>query len=211
VSVRVNLLPREVGERNVARRARILAVFAMLALVAALVFLYLMQVNKVTAAQAELDAEEAERDALQSEVDALQEFAALETRAQEATALLSTALAGEVSFAAMLQDVALVMPSDADLLTLSAALSAEVTEDFDFGGPSFGRVIATGNSLRGHAPGLERLLIEFDKVAAFFNLFFASSAQVDPGPETIAYQVQFDLGPEVFTQRYVDGLPEELR
>ena len=210
MSVRVNLLPREIEERNTARRQRALIGVGIAALAVLLVFLYLMQARKVTAAQNELTAEQQRRDELAAQVDALSEFAVLEQRLAESNTLLVTTLSGEVSFAGILQDIAVVMPNDSALNSLAVTVNDVPTrEAFDFGGPSFGKVAAAGTSLRGHAPGVERFLLEFEKVAAFFNLYFSGSSADESG--VASFSAEWDLGPEIFTGRYANGLPEELR
>ena len=76
---------------------------------------------------------------------------------------------------------------------------------------SLGTLVAVGRSLNDHAPGLERLLLEFDKVAAFHDLFFTSSVLEEPETPYPTFTVEAQLGPEVLTGRYLDGVPEDLR
>lgn len=207
--VRVNLLPREVEEEDVARRQRLLVVVLALLLVAVMAVLYVLQLNRVSDAEEELAAEQATRRQLQQEVEALQEFARLEERVGQAAGTLTTALGGEVTVAGILQDIAAVMPTDAALATLNISLGETDQGTFALGGPAVGRVSGSGQSLRGHAPGVERFLLEFDKVAAFSNVFFSGSTVDEEGTTTFTFEI--DLGPEMRTGRYGDGLPEELR
>ena len=211
MSVRVNILPREVERREAARRAVGVLVFIGLLFVAGLVALYLFQVSKVGTARDELTVAQEELADRQREVTELDEYAQLQEQSQAAAALLTEALGGHVSFAGILQDVAAVMPTDAALTTLAITMNdtpAQV-EGSAATGPSFGRVTGTGDALRGHAPGVERVLLEFDKVAAFFNVFLTNSSIDDQDIAVFAFEV--DLGPEVHTGQYDDGLPEELR
>jgi Tfp pilus assembly protein PilN len=211
VSVRVNILPREVERRERARRAVGVLVFIGLLFVAGLVALYLLQLSRVNAAKDELTVAEGERNERQAEVDELGEYAQLQSQAEAASALLVEALGGHVSFAGILQDVAAVMPTDAALTTLGITMNDEPTEVDGSAatGPSFGVVSGTGDALRGHAPGVERVLLEFDKVAAFFNVFLTNSTIDEEDIAVFSFEV--DLGPEIFTGQYLDGLPEELR
>lgn len=210
MTARVNLLPRAVEEREAGRRQQALVAAGFVVLLAVLGTLYVLQVGRVNDARDRLAGEQAELERLEGELAALQEFAELRERAEAAAAVLATAMAGEVSVAGILQDVAAVMPSDAALTSLSftAAEQPEI-EAFDLGGPSFGTLAGAGESLRGHAPGVERFLLEFDKVAAFFNVFFSTSSVDELGIASFSFEI--DLGPEILTRRYEQGLPEGLR
>lgn len=208
MSVRVNLLPGEVAERNRQARQRTAMGAAALGLVALLAVLYVFQLNRVGNARDELAAEEARVAELEAEVADLQEFQDLRARQAAADTLLATAFGDEVSMAGVLQDLAAVYPSDAQLEELTIALS-EPSAQLGAVRVALGRLTASGATLGGHAPGLERLLLELDKVAAFSNVFFSSSTQSEEG--VAAFTLDVDLGEEIRTRRYVDGLPEELR
>lgn len=210
MSVRVNLLPGEVAERNRVARQRAGLAAAAVGFLGLLGLVYLVQLNRVGDAQEQLEAEQARVAELEAEVADLQEFQELEQRAEASAAILATALGNEASFAGVLQDLAAVMPSDAELDSLAITTSADAAP------PAAGELVAargtismTGRTLRGHAPGLERLLLELDKVASFSAVFFSSST-VDED-EVGTFSVELNLGDEILTRRYVDGLPEELR
>lgn len=208
MSVRVNLLPREVEQRNIERRRRAGMAIGAIVFIALLAALYVWQVGQVNDAKDRLAIEEQERDRLQGEVNRLNEFAQLESRVQEIDTQVATTLSGEVSFARILQDIATVMPTDATLGNLALSTSGQIPQE-PAGRFVVGTVTASGMSLGGHAPGLERLLIAFEKAGSFSNLFFGSSTVDDEGVST--FSITFDLGPEVLTGRYVAGVPEELR
>lgn len=211
MSVRVNLLPREVEERNKASRQRAALAAAGVGFLALLVALYIFQLGRVSAAEDVLAAEEARLAELNAELATLQEFQELEARAAAADSTMQTLLGGEASFAGVLQDLAAVMPTDADLAAL-AIVMAEAPEAPQLGGTRqvYGTLTASGRTIRGHAPGLERLLLELDKVAAFDNVYFSSSSLDEEGGFAL-FSLDLDLGAEVLTRRYVNGLPEELR
>ena len=208
MSVRVNLLPGEVAERNRAARQRALMGAGAVGVLGLLGVAYLFQVNRVNDAQAELEAEQARVTELQAELAELSEFQELQGRLEAANTLVATAFDGEVSMAGVLQDLAAVYPTDAQLEELSIALT-DPTADLGAIRVAIGRMTASGATLQGHAPGLERLLLELDKVASFSNVFFTNSTQDEEG--IAAFSLDVDLGDEVLTRRYADGLPEELR
>lgn len=212
MSVRVNLLPGEVAERNRAARQRAGLAAAAVGLLGLLGLVYLVQLNRVGDAQEQLAAEQARVAELEAELADLQEFQELEQRAEASTTILSTALGDEATLAGVLQDLASVMPSDAELNSLTVTVTPDAgTAVPALGEPvaPFGRITLSGRTLRGHAPGLERLLLELEKVASFSAVFFSSSTVDEDGVGT--FSVELNLGSEILTRRYVDGLPEELR
>ncbi|MDQ4131406.1 MAG: hypothetical protein M3133_10550 [Actinomycetota bacterium] len=220
MAARVDLLPTEAAERERRRRAVGALVAAGLVFLAVLVGLYFVQLARVNEAEEDLRVAEEERNRLQGEVRELQEYADLDARRERAVNAVKTALATDVSFAGVLQDVAAVMPNDAALTSLSISMrttpgmqqqpAAEEQRLGEVSGPSFGTISGTGETVRGHAPGVERFLLEFDKIASFFNVFVTSSADDVDVPVTV-FNFEADLGAEVFTGRYLEGLPEELR
>ncbi len=209
MSVRVNLLPQEIEERNRAARQRTFAALGAAALVGILVALYFVQVGRVNTAQAELATQQDEVTRLQGEANKLNEFGALEQEEQASATLLASALGNEASMAGILQDLAAVMPSDTELQSVNISVGQEQAAGNGQARPSFGTLTLSGRTIHGHAPGLERFLLELQKVASFQNVYFNSSTVDDAGVSTFAVDVQ--LGQEIFTKRYVNGLPEELR
>ncbi len=103
-----------------------------------------------------------------------------------------------------------MMPSDAELGSLTVNLTPTP------GVPTLGEVITPfgtvslgGRTLGGHAPGLERLLLELEKVSSFSGVYFTSSTVDEEGISS--FTIDMNLGPEVLTRRYAEGLPEEVR
>lgn len=211
MNTRVNLLPREIEERNERRRELAGLGLAGVVLLALLAGAYIWQRAQVADAQAVLDETQAEVSAREAELATLEEFQELQQRSAAAEDLLAAALGEEVSFAGILQDVAAVFPPDSDLSSLSFQLVTEDGAQEDLGAVrlSIGDVTLVGRTVSGHAPGVERLLLELAKVAAFDNIFFSQATTDNQG--ATAFTVELDLGEEARTQRYVDGLPEDLR
>lgn len=208
MSVKVNLLPQEQTARQAVARQRNGVIAGGVAVLAVLGAVTVWQNGNVADAEDRLADEQAVLAALQAEVNELNEFADLEGRVNETDTLIAQALAGEASFAGILQDIAAVMPSDAQLESLTITMNepAPGTE-----ATSLGSMVAVGKSLNDHAPGLERLLLELDKVSAFHDLFFTSSVLEEPDDPYPTFTVEAQLGPEILTGRYFDGVPEDLR
>lgn len=209
MSVRVNLLPGDVEERNRAARERAAVGAAAVAVVVVLAIIYFVQAGRVNAAEEQLETANQRVAEREAEVADLQEFQQLEQQAEQAALLLAAALGDEPGVAGSLQDFAAVFPSNAELDSLSLTFADPTTAPLGGVRPVFGTLTAAGRTLQGHAPGLERLLLELDKVATFSNVFFATSTLDEEGVST--FTVDLNLGEEVLTDRYADGLPEELR
>lgn len=210
MSARVNLLPPEVEERNVARRRTVAMGIAGLVLVGVLVAAYLFQLGRVGDTEDRLEAQQQRVDQLNSELTQLAEFQELERRSDIAEDLLEAALGDEVTMAGLMQDLAAVFPSDTELRDLIVTLSEAPTPELGATRVPIGRMILNGASVNDHAPGLERLMLELSKVAAFSNVYFTGSTQIQD-TSAVEFNVEVDLGPELRTNRYTDGLPEELR
>jgi Tfp pilus assembly protein PilN len=208
--VRVNLLPESTRQRERLVRQRAGLLVAGLALLAALGGVFWWQSGRIDDARTELSAQQARLADLQAEVDALQQFAQLEQRLADSETMITSALGDEVSLAGVLSDLAVVMPSDAQLDQLTITMSPS-TLSTSSEGPSVGSFTAVGKSLRNHAPGVERLLLELDKIVAFHDLFVSSSRLEDPEEPFATFTVESQLGPEAETGRYDRGVPEELR
>jgi hypothetical protein len=210
MSVRVNLLPQETSARQAAARRRVALVAAGVVILAGLGTATVWQNGRIADANDRLADEQAVLSALQAEQAQLREFADLEERLAESDELIAQALGSETSFAAVLQDVAAVMPSDAQLESLTIAVDT-ANPNTGVESTSLGTLVAVGRSLNDHAPGLERMLLELDKVLAFHDLYFTSSVLEDPELPYPTFTVEAQLGPEVLTGRYAEGIPEGLR
>lgn len=208
-SARVNLLPDDVRRKGQSsrRNAGIAAGFGVLLVVIGGV--WYLQVQRVDDAQLVVDDEQARLQALQGELAELEQFADLRARRDEGDALLAAALGGEASVAGILQDTASVMPPDAQMDSLSISITGQTAAGLGDQRDSWGTMSIAGQTRLGHAPGLERFLLEFDKVAAFSDLYFSNSTVDERGVST--FTAELELGPEILTRRYATGLPEEMR
>lgn len=210
MSVRVNLLPKESADRERASRARAGVAVGALVLVGALAGVYLWELGRVSDAQQVVDDEQTELAALRAELGELDEYRELAARRDASGEIIAFALGGEASMAGLLQDLASVFPPDTELDTFTVDLTGDEEAAFGDIRPAEGTMTMTGRTLRGHAPGVERLMLELDKMAAIGDLFFSNST-VEEETGDILFTVEADLGPEIYTQRYLSGLPEVLR
>lgn len=202
MSVKVNLLPGEVRARGAANRARILAGVVGVVLLLVLAGLSLLQRSAIRDAEAQLAAVQEENQALEADIAALQPFADLEARAQSSVDIVSRALGDEASFTGVLQDLSAVLPPNAQLDTISLTFNESGSAPAPGGERVvFGQLTATGQVLDGVAPGVERLIIDLDRITSFDNVYVTTSVVDEEGIATFSIEAEF--GPEVRTDRYV--------
>jgi hypothetical protein len=216
VSVRVNLLPRATKAGAKATQQRGLAAALGFLLLLILGGVYWWQSSQIRDAEDRLAQEELVAQGLQNEVDALSEYQELDLAQQAANAALIEVMGGEVSIGAILQDIAIGVPSDAQLDTLNVTLNEpfdEPTFDPVTGLATVGTFNATAQTLSRHAPGVERLLLAYERFASLFDLHVDSSTLLEREDDIDVVSFQFDglINDAAETGRYADGLPEELR
>ena len=205
MSVRVNLLPEATKARGRASQQRTALIGAFVALVVVIGVVHLLQIRTLNEAEEELLAAETERAVLTSERDDLAPYADLDQRLVAAKTRITAAMAEEVSIAGVLQDVAAVTPADTGLTSMTFVATPSTPET-----PSLtvGSVNISGQSTAGHAPGVERLLLDVGKVATFQEGFFNSSTEDEDGVSS--FNIDIGVLPSAKTDRYAEGLPEEF-
>lgn len=217
MSVRVNLLPTSVTERNHAARQKAVAGAAAGIFLLGLGGIYALQTRNVNDAKDQLAAEQMVASSLRSDLSQLAQFQELDARIGEADAFVRTGLGAQVSIAGILQDLALVMPPDTAVTSLSVNAATAGEPEFGPNGPVHGSVALAGESLTGHAPGVERVMLSLDKAVSFQDVYFTSTT-IDASAEEAGdednlsvFSLDFTLGPTVLTRRYDGGIPEEQR
>lgn len=221
----VNLVPADVLElrrrRTIAAAALALAGLWFVA-VAALVVLQFGQVDE---ARVERDAVQARVVALTADVDALSEFALLADTLTNREALLTAAMADELSWSGVLGDLALAFSADASLTevqAVSTAPDAAGTVDgapapavdgsgaLDAGDPA-AQVTFAGYSVDRLAPGVQEVIADFDDAVGFFGSYLATALDEERGDTQVTtFGGRVDVDRSALTGRYDDGLPSEV-
>jgi hypothetical protein len=211
MSVRVNLLPGTVRERDRARRGKVLLGLLLLLLAGLLAVLFVLKQGSVERAVEARDAAQAEVNQLQAQVQALEAFQALADELAAGNTVLATALGDQIAVARVLNDVSLSLPSTSSLtaLTLSRQDPAEATA----GEPDLGEHVAdlllSGYSIERYAPGVEGVLLQFDQVDGLVLTYLNTAAVADIASVPVtSFDANGLLTEDIFTGRYVDGLPE---
>jgi hypothetical protein len=195
----VNLLPPEILEGHRARQVAALAA-AGCAVVLALIFMfYLLQAHRLSGVEADVQTQEVANQNVQTQINALQDYATLQTAAQEQEQLLVAAYAGEVSFSRLLMDVSRVIPSDMALDSLAIQLStpnsgASTTTTTTF----VGTLTATGTAA--NVQSIATWLTRAEQVAGWANPW-ASNASLDEQTQHYTFSSTVDLTDKVETPR----------
>ena len=117
---RVNLLPPEVAERSRARRTAGVTVGGVVVWAVVLGGVAFVKSGAVERARIERDDAQSTVRQLQAQVAGLQQFGRLEATRTARVNLLSSAMATEISWSRVFNDLSLSFPQSASLLTLSA-------------------------------------------------------------------------------------------
>lgn len=205
MSVRVNLLPRASKEGAKATRQRVAAGSLVLAVLIALGAASLWQRSVLSDAEEELEIARAELAAASADVRALSPYAALANQLDADRELIVGALSWQATLAGVLQDLALIMPDGTDFRSLT--INFTPGEPADDGLPeTVGTLQASGESLELIAPGIERLLLQLERVAGFQEVF-VSQVNIDE-EDVVSYSIDLQLGREHLTGRFLEGIPE---
>lgn len=213
LSAGVNLLPQEIDTERRARRRAVVSALGVVVFIAVLGGLYTHKLDQVREAEQARDEAATEVANLEQERAQLQEYRELADFLDARNALLADAMSDEVSFARALNDVALAFPASASLETLDISLVEG--EESGEGGIAFGRSVAevsyTGYSTERYAPGVETVLIEFDRVSPLFNVYVNNAAEEErSGTEVVNFNGMASMDESARTGRYDNGLPPEV-
>lgn len=209
---RVNLLPPEIETARRARRTARLSTVAVAAWIGVLGVGFMIKTDQVDAARDDRDAAQAQVDDLNREVAALDEYAKLAAALDARSAILTSAMTEEISWARVLNDLSLAFPADASLNDLNALLVAEEEPVPGEVKPAagVGDLTFTGYSVERFAPGVEGVLLRFDDAEGFNDTFLTTAQKAEKGTTAVTdFTGTVRLDEDARTNRYANGLPEE--
>lgn len=212
---RIDLLPVAYVERRRDRRNISFVLLAGGLVLLLLVAWYFVLRGQVSNAREELAEIERRNAVLQAQIDELQEFADLELEVQTKRTALETVFAGDLDWPALLTEVAMVVPGEVWLnsLTTSAgategaspvpteANSIRISQE----SPT-GRISFNGQSVC--MPGVAKWLIRLATVKDFNAVWLGSATEADtrPGCELVGFQSTLELSDEAYSHRFEGGL-----
>jgi Tfp pilus assembly protein PilN len=224
---RVNLLPAWVAERRLVRRQRLSVAAGFVALLCLLALLWLSESARVQRAQRAAAGQRAVTAQLEAERAKLQPWADLQAQVVAAEQLRAKVYARELRFSGVLQDVATLMPDNAWLTQLTAAVTETQQSKTGStpaaaqnggaaaqavpGAPGFGSPVGTitfsGMAL-GHVDvgRVVRVLdgaVKRNGGSVYLNPYYTSSQkQAQGGQTTVTFSASVDLGPAAFSGRF---------
>jgi Tfp pilus assembly protein PilN len=196
----VNLLPREVMQRQRLRRLTYLIAAGSAALMALILLFYLVQVGTLGGVEEDIDQQQRTNQGIQSQIQALQEFDDLRAEALRKQDLLASAFVGEVSFSGVLMDISRLIPGTAFLTDLSVQTTAEVPTDVTTPTPTeaFVGAISLGG-ISTDFDSIADLLTRLERVRGWVNPWVQSAAEAAGTGVTFSTGVDLDDG--VLTER----------
>jgi Tfp pilus assembly protein PilN len=216
---RIELLPASYLESQRQRKALGLVIVAGLFIFLLLLVWWTKLGLDVGNAKDELAAAELKNASLQTEIDNLQQFANLQTEVLNKRGALITVMAGDVDWPVLMTEVAMAVPGEVWLDTLTA--SAGQTEGSTPVGTEtapidispeqpFGRIQFTGKSLS--MPGVAKWLIHQEISKRFEAIFLNSATEADEGTRSIfdfdsTLELNNKAGSDRFTEQTLGTVP----
>jgi Tfp pilus assembly protein PilN len=192
----VNLLPPDILAAQRQRRLAGVVALAGAGVIGLILVFYFLQLGSLSGVQDDIERAEQNNAGLQREIEGLQEFEALRAQAQEKQELLNEVFANEISFSGILMDVSRVIPSDAALTSLAAAVQEPTPTT---GGSTLltGRIDVAGLAL--DYDTIASWLMRLERIRGWVNPWVTSISDPETGPITYASGV--DLTTAVVTER----------
>ena len=207
----VNLLPPELRQRLAIRRTTSFVVAVALGALALIGVFYFLQLQRLSDAEGELEAQQARNAELQSQIDGLQQFAALQAELAAKEQLLSTIFVNEVSWSSALLDVSRVIPDASYLTNLTGQVTA--TLEGEVAAPSGGTPDTTliGNmTFQGVAQEIDTIatwITQLEQVQGWVNAWVTSAQEDAPFSNIYTFSNGLDLTQEAATARGLGETP----
>ena len=202
----VNLFPPELRERQAIRRTTSLVVAAGLVVLALIGIFYFFQVQRLSQAQSDLEAQQSQNAQLQTQIASLQEFADLQAELASKEALVGEIFVNEVSWSSALLDVSRVIPDTSYLTNLTGQITPTVVGEVATA-PTGGTPETTliGNmTFAGVANQTETIatwITRLEEVQGWVNAWVNSAQEDAPFSRIYTFSNGLDLTQEAATAR----------
>lgn len=195
---RLTLLPAEIAAVRVQRRQAFMVAGAVGALAALLLAAWLADSSAVNNERRKANEAEAEAARLERQTASLQDAQALQRQLDQRRALITSALAGDVAWTRLLQQIATVIPNDVWLTSFTASRTSG-------GGAGSVQIAAMGFDQTSAA----RWLLRVAELPSLQGLWLTSSAKEGSGPRALVrFQSTANLTPAAESgraSRYAGG------
>jgi Tfp pilus assembly protein PilN len=202
----VNLLPPELRERQAIRRTTSLVAAAGLAALALIGIFFFFQVQRLSQAQSDLEAQESQNARLESEIASLQEFADLQAELASKQALVGEIFVNEVSWSSALLDVSRVIPDASYLTNLTGQITptvvGEVATEPTGGTPEttlIGNMTFAG--IANQTETIATWITRLEEVQGWVNAWVNSAQEDAPFSRIYTFSNGLDLTQEAATAR----------
>jgi Tfp pilus assembly protein PilN len=213
---RVDLLPGSYVERRRQQRQTGFVILAILVAVLLVIGYWFYLGTQISDAESELAEVEQTNASIQAEIDKLQRFADLDESIKTKQAALTTVMAGDVDWPAVLTEIALVIPGEVWLTEMTG--SALVVEGATPAGTetapirpttnqSFGRITFSGRSIT--MPGIAKWMIRLGTVKKFATVWLNDATEVDEEFAGGIFPIDFENTIEFSTRAAARGRFEE--
>ena len=210
---RIDLLPVAYVRRRQERRNVSYVLIVGVVIVLLLVGWYFLLRSDISDAKDELAAVNAQNAALQAQIDELARFAALDAEVKAKRTALQTVFAGDIDWPAIMTEIAMVVPGEVWLDSLSASAGATegaspVTSETNTirltRQVAVGRLSFAGNSAS-CMPGVAKWLIRLAAVDEFDAAWLGNAAESDsrPGCEPpVSFTSTLELNQKALSHRF---------
>ena len=129
----INLLPPEISQKSKARRRVFMAILGVLGFIAVLVLATFWLSGQASQAEDDLVAQQQANEQIQAQINQLDGARQMRSDYQTGVTRLQTALATDIAWGRLLNDLGRIINQNAWLSTFSAQSSAPTDTDFSFG------------------------------------------------------------------------------
>lgn len=202
MSSQVNLLPPEVLQGQRYRRLTLMVVVAGAVVLALVLAFYLLQAQRLSSVNNQIEAQQVTNNQIQQEITALQKYQDLKTEAEAKQALLNAAYANEVAFSGLLMDLSRVTPSASYLDTLAITITPPATAGSTTT-TTTGTSFVGSMTFGGQAIGFDTIrawLVGLEQVQGWANPWMSTLNKQDTNG-AIAFSGSVDLTQDVRTPR----------
>src|SRR5687767_2300940 len=212
---RIDLLPEIYERQRLERRNLFLVIVACIVVLLLLIGWFVVLGIQVNRAEDTLSQRVAQNLVLQQQITELQQFADLETEVLNKRTALQTVMAGDLDWPVLLTEIAMVIPDDVWLLSITSSAGATEgatsvpteTNPIDIDSRTqFGRILFAGKAL-GSMRSVANWLIRLETVDEFLAVYLGSATQEesqDASVKIYEFSTTLELGEKAVSKRYQD-------